>query len=89
MKQSLLDFTLRELQEQVKPSFRAKQIYGWLYHNYAQNFDEMKNIPKALKDELEEKFIVNPLKIIKKEESTDGTIKYLFELQDGKTIESV
>ncbi|WP_310441194.1 23S rRNA (adenine(2503)-C(2))-methyltransferase RlmN [Sulfurimonas sp.] len=89
MKQSLLDFTLGELQEQIKPSFRAKQIYGWLYHNYAQNFDEMKNIPKALKDELEEKFIVNPLKIIKKEESTDGTIKYLFELQDGKTIESV
>lgn len=89
MKQSLLDFTLRELQEQIKPSFRAKQIYGWLYHNYVQNFDEMKNIPKALKDELEEKFIVNPLKIIKKELSTDGTIKYLFELQDGKTIESV
>ncbi len=89
MKQSLLDFTLKELQEQVKPSFRAKQIYGWLYHNYVQNFDEMKNIPKALKDALAEKFIVNPLKIIKKEESTDGTIKYLFELQDGKTIEAV
>lgn len=89
MKQSLLDFTLGELQEQIKPSFRAKQIYGWLYHNYVQNFDEMKNIPKALKDELAEKFIVDPLKIIKKELSTDGTIKYLFELQDGKTIESV
>lgn len=89
MKPSLLDFKLTELQEIVKPSFRAKQIYGWLYHNYAQNFDEMKNIPKALKDELAEKFVVNPLKIVKKELSSDGTIKYLFELQDGKTIEAV
>ncbi|MDD5400495.1 MAG: 23S rRNA (adenine(2503)-C(2))-methyltransferase RlmN [Sulfurimonas sp.] len=89
MKPSLLDFTQKELLSQIKPSFRVKQIFGWLYHNYAQNFDEMKNIPKALKDELAQKFIVNPLKIIKKEESSDGTIKYLFELQDGKTIEAV
>lgn len=49
----------------------------------------MKNIPKALKDELAEKFVVNPLKIVKKELSSDGTIKYLFELQDGKTVEAV
>ena len=89
MKPSLLDFTLGELQQEIKPSFRAKQIFGWLYHNYAQNFDEMKNIPKSLKDELAEKFVLNPLKIIKKELSSDGTIKYLFELQDGKTIEAV
>ena len=89
MKPSLLDFTLKELQQEIKPSFRAKQIYGWLYHNYAETFDEMKNIPKTLKDELAEKFVLNPLKIIKKELSNDGTIKYLFELQDGKTIEAV
>jgi len=89
MKPSLLDFTQKELLAQIKPAFRVKQIFGWLYHNYAQNFDEMKNIPKALKEELAEKFIVNPLKIVNKEESSDGTIKYLFELQDGKTVETV
>ncbi|HEY9203284.1 MAG TPA: 23S rRNA (adenine(2503)-C(2))-methyltransferase RlmN [Sulfurimonas sp.] len=89
MKQSLLDFKLKELQEIVKPSFRAKQIYGWLYHNYAQSYDEMSNIPKALKDELAEKYVVTPLKIVKKEISSDGTIKYLFELQDYKTVEAV
>ncbi len=89
MKQSLLDFKLKELQEIVQPSFRAKQIYGWLYHNYAQSYDEMSNIPKALKDELAEKYVVNPLKIVKKEISSDGTIKYLFELQDSKTVEAV
>jgi 23S rRNA (adenine2503-C2)-methyltransferase len=49
----------------------------------------MKNIPKALKEELAQKYIVDPMKIVKKEESSDGTIKYLFELQDGKTVEAV
>ncbi|WP_457746794.1 23S rRNA (adenine(2503)-C(2))-methyltransferase RlmN [Sulfurimonas sp.] len=89
LKPSLLDFTLKELKELVKPSFRAKQIYGWIYHQYAQNFDDMKNIPQALKDELKEKYILNPMQIIRKEESSDGTIKYLFELQDSKTVEAV
>lgn len=89
IKPSLLDFTQKELMEQIKPAFRVKQIFGWLYHQYVQSFDEMKNIPKALRAELEEKYIVNPLKIVNKEESTDGTIKYLFELQDGKTVEAV
>ncbi len=89
MKPSLLDFTQQELLEQIKPAFRVKQIFGWLYHNYATDFDDMKNIPKALKEELAQKYVVNPLKIVRKEESSDGTIKYLFELQDGKTVEAV
>ncbi|UCN00321.1 23S rRNA (adenine(2503)-C(2))-methyltransferase RlmN [Sulfurimonas sp. SWIR-19] len=89
MKPSLYDFTQKELTQLVKPSFRAKQIYGWLYHQYAQDFESMKNIPKLLKEELEKKYILNPVKIVRKEESSDGTIKYLLQLQDGKTIEAV
>jgi 23S rRNA (adenine2503-C2)-methyltransferase len=89
LKPSLLDFTLKELTQLVKPSFRAKQIYGWLYHHYADSYDAMKNIPKALKEELAQKYLLNPMKIIRKEESSDGTIKYLFELQDKKTVEAV
>jgi 23S rRNA (adenine2503-C2)-methyltransferase len=89
LKPSLMDFTLEELKELVKPSFRAKQIYGWIYHQYADSYDDMKNIPKALKEDLSEKYLINPLKIIKKEISDDGTIKYLLELQDGKTMEAV
>ncbi len=88
-KLSLLDFTQKELMEQIQPSFRAKQIFGWLYHQYAQSFDDMKNIPKALKEELAQKFVVNPLTIANKEESSDGTIKYLLQMQDGKTMEAV
>jgi len=89
LKPSLLDFTLQELTALVKPSFRAKQIYSWLYHQYAENYDAMKNIPKTMKEELAEKYLLNPMKIVRKEESSDGTIKYLFELQDGKTVEAV
>ncbi len=89
MKPSLYEFTLKELLAEVKPSFRAKQIYGWLYHNYVTSYDEMKNLPKTLRDELSERFVIDPLKIVKKEIALDGTIKYLFELQDGKTIETV
>jgi 23S rRNA (adenine2503-C2)-methyltransferase len=89
MKPSLMDYTQKELTQLVKPAFRAKQIYSWLYHNYASEYEEMKNIPKSLKEELAKKYIVNPLKIINKEVSSDGTIKYLLELQDGKTMEAV
>jgi len=89
LKPSLLDFTKEELALKVKPAFRVKQIFGWLYHNYAENFDEMQNVPKALREELSQNYIINPLKIAKKEVSSDGTIKYLFELQDGKTMETV
>ncbi|MCD6173618.1 MAG: 23S rRNA (adenine(2503)-C(2))-methyltransferase RlmN [Sulfurimonas sp.] len=89
MKPSLMDYTQKELMTLIKPSFRVKQIYGWLYHQYASSFDDMKNIPKALKEELAEKFVVNPLTIVNKEVSTDGTIKYLLQMQDGKTMEAV
>jgi 23S rRNA (adenine2503-C2)-methyltransferase len=89
MKPSLLDYTQKELTELIKPKFRVKQIYGWLYHQYAESFDDMKNIPKSLKEELAQKYVVDPLKIINKEISSDGTIKYLLELQDGKTMEAV
>lgn len=85
----ILDYTKEELQQLVKPAFRAKQIFGWIYHSFVDSFDEMQNIPKALREELDERFILNPLKILHKEESSDGTIKYLFELPDGKTIETV
>ncbi|WP_415249764.1 23S rRNA (adenine(2503)-C(2))-methyltransferase RlmN [Sulfurimonas sp.] len=88
-KPSLYDFTQKELMDQIKPSFRVKQIFGWLYHQYAQDFDAMKNIPKVLKEELAQKYVVNPLTIANKEESSDGTIKYLLRMQDGKTMEAV
>eukprot|EP01029_Cantina_marsupialis_P003819 TRINITY_DN1384_c0_g1_i1.p1 TRINITY_DN1384_c0_g1~~TRINITY_DN1384_c0_g1_i1.p1 ORF type:complete len:193 (-),score=31.88 TRINITY_DN1384_c0_g1_i1:12-590(-) len=49
----------------------------------------MKNIPKDLKEDLKENYPIDILEIVKKEKSTDGSIKYLFRLRDGHTVESV
>lgn len=87
--QTILDLTKEELEQIVKPSFRAKQIYHWIYQKYAETFDDMKNIPKSIKEELSKEYIVNPLEIVKIEESSDGSKKYLFQLHDGYTMESV
>ncbi len=86
---SIMDFTKEELKEILKPSFRAKQVYNWIYKKYAQNFKDMKNLPKNLIEELERSYILSPLEIVKVEISKDKSKKYLFKLPDGYTIESV
>lgn len=70
--------------------FRAKQIFAWLYKG-AASFEDMKNVPKALTRKLEEAgYSVGALRPVKVQISkTDGTRKYLFELEDGNAIESV
>ncbi|ATB68222.1 dual-specificity RNA methyltransferase RlmN [Sulfurospirillum diekertiae] len=88
-RQNIFDLSKEELSEIIKPSFRAKQIYQWLYQKYVNSFDEMKNLPKELKDQLESQYYLDPLVIAKVEESRDGSKKYLFALKDGNTVESV
>lgn len=87
--QSIYDYTLDELKEKLKPSFRAKQVYNWLYKKYVSSYDEMKNIPNDLKTDLKENYAIDLMKIVKKEKSQDGSIKYLFALNDGHTVEAV
>jgi len=89
IKPSILDFTQKELAQKIKPAFRAKQIFGWVYHNYVDSFEDMQNIPKAMRLQLSNEYVINPLKIVNKEISNDGTIKYLLQMQDGKTMEAV
>jgi len=89
LKPSILDFTQAELETMFPPKFRAKQIYNWVYQQHIDSFLEMQNIPKKLREEIENNFLISPMKIIQKQKSSDGSIKYLFELQDGHTVESV
>jgi len=88
-KPSMQDYTREELSALIKPAFRAKQVYSWLYHKYVKSFEGMKNLPQTLKEELREKYRIELLKIVRKEQSRDGSIKYLFELEDGNTVEAV
>ena len=69
-------------------SFRATQLYDFLYKKRNYNLDSMNNIPKITKDKLREDFDFSFIKIIKKQEDKDVK-KYLFELLDGNRIESV
>ena len=89
MKNSILDFTKEELAQKIKPSFRAKQIFHWIYQKQINSFDDMKNMPKALREELNENYIFNPLEIVHVETSSDGSKKYLFRCHDGYTMETV
>ena len=89
----LYDLSQEEMKGLVKeigePPFRAKQIYDWMYKG-VDSFEDMKNIPKSLKEKLEKVAVIGNLKILKKQKSAlDETAKYLFELRDGNAIEAV
>ena len=86
---TIYDYALEELENKIKPSYRAKQIYNWLYKKYSTSYDEMQNIPKNLKNDLKKNFPIDIGKIIKIEKSSDGSIKYLFEFDGGHTVEAV
>jgi len=89
LKKIIQDLTKEELAEKIKPSFRAKQIYSWIYHKYVESFEEMKNLPKEMREKLNEEYTLTPLKQVMVQNSKDGSRKYLFELHDGHTVEAV
>lgn len=85
--------TASELSETIKlmgiPAFRAKQIYSWL-HKGVESFDEMNNLPKSLRQQLDEDFFISNAKIEKRLASNiDDTVKYLYMLNDGEYVEAV
>ena len=69
--------------------FRAVQILEWLYRKKATSFDEMTNLSKLAIQTLKDNFIIEGLNLKTKFVSSDGTIKFLFELNDGNLIETV
>ncbi len=77
------------LKEMGQPAFRAKQIYSWL-HKGAKSYEEMTNLPKALRDTLAQQYPIYAPEVVRKQESQkDGTIKYLWKLSDGNCVETV
>lgn len=87
----LLD--LEELQNLVKelgqPAFRAKQLNEWIHEKNACSFDEMTNLPVAMREKLSERFSFNvPVELVK-QVSKDGSRKYLLQFADGVSVETV
>lgn len=77
------------LLELGEPKFRASQIYDWLWKRFVRDFDSMRNIPKSLRDKLQEHFTIPAVAISTAQHSSDGTIKLGFELHDGHFVEGV
>ena len=75
--------------EKGEKSFRAKQVYEWLWQKSARSFDEMNNLSKATRELLLEHFTINAIKVEICQISKDKTIKNAFRLYDGNIIEGV
>ncbi|MGY3713967.1 23S rRNA (adenine(2503)-C(2))-methyltransferase RlmN [Sutcliffiella cohnii] len=92
-KPSIYSLQLHELEawliENGEKKFRGKQIFDWLYIKRVTSFEDMSNLSKTLREKLEEHFVLTTLKTLIQQTSSDGTMKFLFELHDGYSIETV
>ena len=90
----LLEMTLPELTawlaERGEPAFRARQVWEWIYKRFAADFASMTNLPKALRERLDGEASLLPFAVATEIVSLAGdTVKTLFTLRDGQTIEAV
>jgi 23S rRNA (adenine2503-C2)-methyltransferase len=93
MREDIKSLSLAELRgvfaELGEPAFRAGQVFSWL-HGGKTRFEEMTNLPKALREKLAERFSISAPELLRKQTSArDGTVKYLWGLWDGEAVESV
>ncbi len=93
MKKNIKDYNLDELKEKFiklgeKP-YRAEQVFKWIHQANVTSFDEMTNISLELREKLQDEFSLCIYNVIRKQESKDGTKKYLFDVLDGNAIETV
>jgi 23S rRNA (adenine2503-C2)-methyltransferase len=96
MKNSIMDIKnynraalCKWLEEHNEKSFRADQILKWLYMRLADRFEQMTDLSKAFRQVLASNFIIGRLPIAQELSSADGTRKFLFSLEDGRSVESV
>ena len=92
-KPNIKDLSFKELaaflSEAGEPDYRAKQIRQWLFQKQVTAFGQMTNLSRTVRERLEERFSISRLKTLHRADARDGTIKFLFGLADGASIESV
>ena len=93
-KKDIASYDLTLLQEEMNhlglKKFRSKQIYEWIHVKLSTSFEQMSNLPKEIREQLDAIYNIQPLKMVERQISQkDGTNKFLFELHDGQVIESV
>ena len=96
-RENLLDLTPAQADSRLRaffegigqPGYRAQQVTRHLWVAPVASFADMTSLPKRLREQLEEHFVIPRLEIITRQKSTDGTEKFLFRLHDGEAIETV
>jgi 23S rRNA (adenine2503-C2)-methyltransferase len=90
---NLLDFDLEGLTafcEQLgEKRFRAVQLFRWIHQKGAARFDEMTDLAKSLREKLPSVCSIDDLPVLSRQDSADGTIKWLFDVRDGNAVETV
>jgi len=90
---NLLDYDLEGLalfcERLGEKRFRAVQLYRWIHQKGASDFDAMTDLAKSLREKLKTCAMVAPLPVVSKHESSDGTIKWLFDVGAGDAVEAV
>ena len=93
MTANLLDFDLDGLAvfcEQLgEKRFRATQLFRWIHQKGAQDFDAMSDLAKSLREKLKTSAHIAPLKPLSRHDSADGTVKWLFDVGAGDSVETV
>ena len=93
MNNSVYDLSFNDWEEYLvnicSKKFHAKQIFRWLYDKRVSSFDEMSDLSLSLRDKLKENLTFPSLTTVDEQHSKDGTVKYLFGLEDGQMVESV
>lgn len=91
--QSLYDFTYEQIRDLAESfgwkKFRGHQIFQWLYRERVTDFDAMTNLSKDTREILKAHYSIDPLRLVRKQVSHDGTTKFLFATEDGSLLESV
>jgi 23S rRNA (adenine2503-C2)-methyltransferase len=72
-----------------EPAFRATQLCQWVYKRQAASLEQMTDLPERLRQRLQQQVYISALTDLRRQQSADGTVKYLFRLEDGNQIETV
>ena len=91
--QDIKELSLKELEDKLlswgSPKYHARVIYNWIYQKGVYEFSRMSSLPAALRKSLADEFTILKLALASRQESSDGTTKFLFELTDKNLVEAV
>ncbi|WNO60257.1 bifunctional tRNA (adenosine(37)-C2)-methyltransferase TrmG/ribosomal RNA large subunit methyltransferase RlmN [Rheinheimera sp. MMS21-TC3] len=90
---NLLDLSRSEIQQLFvdmgEKKFRADQVMKWIYHYCVDDFDQMTNINKVLREKLKSRCVISAPEVVMQQESSDGTIKFIMAVSGGQEVETV